>query len=148
MFLTFFSALFSNKAQLEFLIRTEWDICFASEYEYSSLLNKIVLLREPLWRATSWYVLIIYFCEIIHEGAEWLEVYIRSVVKEKYACMGAMLLEENGRVRSNYFSSYVFLFYLISNKHAILNTPPRPEKKKKLPPPYIPAYDISKHGQH
>lgn len=92
-------------------------------------------------------MLIIYFCEIIHEGAEWLEVYIRSVVKEKYACMGAMLLEENGRVRSNYFSSYVFLFYLISNKHAILNTPPRPEKKK-LPPPYIPAYDISKHGQH
>ena len=93
-------------------------------------------------------MLIIYFCEIIHEGAEWLEVYSRSVVKEKYACMGAMFLEENGRVRSNYFSSYVFLFYLISNKHAILNTPPRPEKKKKLPPPYIPAYDISKHGQH
>ena len=76
-------------------------------------------------------MLIIYFCEIIHEGAEWLEVYSRSVVKEKYACMGAMFLEENGRVRSNYFSSYVFLFYLISNKHAILNTPPRPEKKKK-----------------
>ena len=129
MFSTFFSALFSNKAQLEFLIRTEWDIC--SEYEYSSLLNKIVLLREPLWRATSWYVLIIYFCEIIHEGAEWLEVYIRSVVKEKYACMGAMLLEENGKGRSNYFSSYVFLFYLISNKHAILNTPPDRKKKKK-----------------
>lgn len=76
-------------------------------------------------------VLIIYFCEIIHEGAEWLEVYSRSVVKEKYACMGAMLLEENGKGRSNYFSSYVFLFYLISNKHAILNTPPDRKKKKK-----------------
>ena len=95
-------------------------------------------------------VLIIYFCEIIHEGAEWLEVYSRSVVKEKYACMGAMLLEENGKGRSNYFSSYVFLFYLISNKHAILNTPPDRKKKKitPSPPPCIPACEISKCGQH
>lgn len=60
-------------------------------------------------------VLIIYFCEIIHEGAEWLEVYSRSVVKEKYACMGAILLEENEKGRSSYFSStssYFILFQI------------------------------------
>ena len=60
-------------------------------------------------------MLIIYFCEIIHEGAEWLEVYSRSVVKEKYASMDATLLEENRKGRNNYFSStssYFILFQI------------------------------------
>lgn len=81
MFSTFFSALFSNKAQLEFLIRTEWDIC--SEYEYSSLFieqnsaAKRATLETTSWSRMCW----LYFCEIIHEGAEWLEVYSRSVAE-------------------------------------------------------------------
>ena len=72
-----------------------------------------------------------YFCEIIHEGAEWLEVHSRSAVKGKYACVGAMLLEESGSGRSNYSYSYVFLFYLISNKHAFLNFPSTKKNQKK-----------------
>lgn len=138
MFFKIFTALSSNKAQLEFLIGTEWDACFASEYEHSSLLSIIVLLSESLWRVTSWSwcdVLIVYFCEIIHEGAEWLEVHSRSAVKGKYACVGAMLLEENGSGRSNYSYSYFFLFYLISNKHAFLNFPSTKKTKKNTTPP-------------
>lgn len=76
-------------------------------------------------------VLIIYFCEIIHEGAEWLEVYSRSVVKEKYASMGATLLEENRKGRNNYFSSTSSYFILFQINMPFVTLLPWPKKKKK-----------------
>lgn len=68
-------------------------------------------------------VLFLYCCEILHEGDEWLEVHSKSAVKGDYGCVGALLLEESGSRRSRYSYAYIFLFYVISNKHAILNIP-------------------------
>lgn len=118
-------------------------LCFW--YEHLSLLNTIVLLREPLWRATSWswlcwlYISVKLFMKVLNDLK-----FTADLPWKENMCMrvGAMLLEENEN-GSRDCSFLISSYFIFSNKHAFSTF-----EKKKIhtsittpPPPYIPVSD-------